>query len=96
MEFYCFFVVAIVITVLLYLFSFLDADLVLLFYSKFGKSPRAALAKKVVWISGASSGLGEHLAYELAKHGARLVLSARRKERLQQVQEKCFGKATLV
>lgn len=67
-----------------------DGDLTLLYYSKCGKSPRAQLAGKVVWISGASSGLGEYIAYELAKNGARLVLSARRKERLQQVKEKCI------
>ncbi|KAL7618785.1 11-beta-hydroxysteroid dehydrogenase-like 4A isoform X1 [Lactuca sativa] len=43
---------------------------------------REKLAGKVVLITGASSGIGEHLAYEYAKHGASLALVARREELL--------------
>lgn len=46
------------------------------------------LAGKVVIITGASSGIGEHLAYEYAKRGACLALVARRKELLVAVAEK--------
>ncbi|CAA7027756.1 unnamed protein product [Microthlaspi erraticum] len=45
------------------------------------------VAGKVVLISGASSGIGEHLAYEYAKKGAYLALVARRKDRLEIVAE---------
>lgn len=44
---------------------------------------------KTVWITGASSGLGEALAYALSKRGANLILSARRLSELERVAEYC-------
>lgn len=43
---------------------------------------------KVVWITGASSGIGEALVYAFAKEGARIVLSARREDALNSVAAK--------
>ena len=40
------------------------------------------IADKVVVITGASSGIGESTAKHLARHGAKVVLGARRKDRL--------------
>ncbi len=40
---------------------------------------------KVIWITGASSGIGEALALELAKQEARIILSARREDELKRV-----------
>lgn len=49
----------------------------------------STLSHKVIWITGASSGIGEALVYELAKKGARLILSSRRKEELERVKGNC-------
>jgi short-subunit dehydrogenase len=43
------------------------------------------LKDKVIWITGASSGIGEALALAFAKRGARLILSARRESELNRV-----------
>ena len=47
------------------------------------------LKNKVIWLTGASSGIGEALAYELVNKGAKLILSARRKDELDRVKGKC-------
>lgn len=44
---------------------------------------------KVVWITGASSGLGEALSKEFAAAEAKLVLSARRESELERVKKEC-------
>jgi dehydrogenase/reductase SDR family protein 7B len=44
---------------------------------------------KVVWITGASSGIGEFLAYALSAKGAKLILSGRRQEELERVKKAC-------
>jgi NADP-dependent 3-hydroxy acid dehydrogenase YdfG len=46
------------------------------------------IAGKVIVITGASSGIGEDAALLLAQHGAKIVLGARRKDRLDALAEK--------
>lgn len=49
-------------------------------------------AQQVIWITGASSGIGEALALEFSAAGAIPVLSARREAELMQLQGRCIEK----
>jgi short-subunit dehydrogenase len=51
---------------------------------------------KVVWITGASSGIGEALAVAFSREGARLVLSSRNAAELERVRRLCDGDRHLV
>lgn len=44
---------------------------------------------KVIWITGASSGIGKALALQLSKQNCRLILSSRREEALNKVKSEC-------
>jgi short-subunit dehydrogenase len=44
---------------------------------------------KTVWITGASSGIGEALAVEWSRRGARVILSARNEAELERVRARC-------
>ncbi|XP_030557376.1 dehydrogenase/reductase SDR family member 7 [Drosophila novamexicana] len=70
----------------------LDCNVALWYKSRFGNS-LSTMRGQVVWITGASSGIGRALAVSLARHGVRLVLSARRAEQLEQVQAECLAAA---
>lgn len=52
------------------------------------------LRDKVVWITGASSGIGEVLAREVAALGNHLIVSARRTPELERVAASCVGAAS--
>jgi short-subunit dehydrogenase len=48
--------------------------------------------QKVVWITGASSGIGEELARQLDRAGAKLILSARNVEKLKELKDSLQNK----
>jgi len=56
-----------------------------------GKSQENPFQGQVIWITGASGGIGAALARQLAARGARLVLSARRAEALAAVKADCVS-----
>lgn len=75
-----------------YGFSKLDANLYLWLLDRLCSGPAytSHLRGQVVWITGASSGIGEYLAYEFAKAGCRLALSGTNTSRLADVRAKCL------
>lgn len=54
--------------------------------------------KKTIWITGASSGIGEHCAYLFAKNNFNIIITALEEDKLNLVKEKCesFGSKCLV
>ena len=68
--------------------ALIDCNPSLWLYSKLFPSLDAYQGKSI-WITGASSGIGEELAVQLSHTGARLVLSARRKSELERVKARC-------
>ena len=51
--------------------------------------------KKIVWITGASSGIGEELSYKFAQKGWKTALTARRKDKLEKINKK-IGNENLI
>ncbi|CAG0896525.1 unnamed protein product [Darwinula stevensoni] len=92
------------IALILFLLLKIDCDPLLYFCKYFGKSPDEsanlsfhnhleALRGKVVWITGAGSGIGRQLAFALAKVGAKLVLHSLQGEDLDSVRTVCLENA---
>lgn len=75
-----------------YGFSRIDCNIYLWFLDRFltGPTYTSHLRGQVVWITGASSGIGEYIAYEFAKAGCKLALSGTNESRLDAVKAKCL------
>ncbi|XP_069612272.1 11-beta-hydroxysteroid dehydrogenase 1 [Ranitomeya imitator] len=58
------------------------------FYSGKEFKPEMLKGKRVI-VTGASSGIGEQMAYHLAKMGSHILITARTEEKLKKVVEKC-------
>jgi len=86
---FCFVLFLLWIVIFVILLFYLDGDLSLMWHAKFGRKIYE-LKGQVVWITGASTGIGASCAIEAAKLGAKLVLSARNEVLLQEVKEKCL------
>ena len=52
-------------------------------------SNQQAFSEKVVWITGASGGIGEEMAVAFAESGSKVVLSARNEQQLERVKDRC-------
>ncbi|TVU04422.1 hypothetical protein EJB05_50009, partial [Eragrostis curvula] len=57
-----------------------------------GPPRRERVEGKVVWITGASRGIGEVLAMQFASLGAKLILSARNRDELERVKQNIVSK----
>lgn len=53
------------------------------------------LNDKTIWITGASSGIGRELAIQLSAKGCNLILSARRKEALEETRQRCKNQGNI-
>jgi len=67
-----------------------DADMTTIIYEKFGKDVAKEMSAKVIWITGASTGIGAALAVEAVKKGAKIAISARRENLLTDIKAKCL------
>lgn len=47
---------------------------------------------KIFWVTGASSGIGKALVYELLDRGARVIASSNKADELKEVKDRCLGK----
>ncbi|KAG8191972.1 hypothetical protein JTE90_002243 [Oedothorax gibbosus] len=81
--------IILVVVFTLWYFFCNDRDITLFVLEYFGKGTRK-YSGKVVWLVGASTSLGQAMALELAKAGAKIILSSRRQHILQKLKEDCI------
>jgi len=86
---FCFAISCIWLVIFIILLFIMDGDLSLMFHAKFGRKIYE-MKDKVIWITGASTGIGAACAIQCAKVGAKLVLSARNETLLWEIKQKCL------
>jgi dehydrogenase/reductase SDR family protein 7 len=84
-----------IIIAIIGIFLISDCDLFLQ-YAPYDE--KNAFENQIVWILGASSGIGAYLAIDLTKAGAQVIISARRENLLHEVAENCtkYGKTPMI
>ena len=83
---------AVVFALLAFLFIWKDCSFWLAVLDTFAQR-KNRLKNKTVWIVGASSGIGEELAYQFAKLQAKLVLTSTTESKLEQVKAECLKRS---
>uniref|UniRef100_A0A7I4YWS2 Dehydrogenase/reductase SDR family member 7 n=1 Tax=Haemonchus contortus TaxID=6289 RepID=A0A7I4YWS2_HAECO len=88
--------VLLVCTVILIALFFKNTDCTfnLWFWSKFGANEERYFRGKTIWVIGCSSGIGAELVLRLAQLECSIILSARRKEKLDELKRKCDEKSS--
>lgn len=82
----------VILIILIAIFLISDADLLIYFLKLINNSQNKKLfTDKVIWITGASSGLGAELANDFSRLGAQVILSARRNDKLLEVKNKIMN-----
>ncbi|XP_005987758.1 11-beta-hydroxysteroid dehydrogenase 1 [Latimeria chalumnae] len=69
---------------------FVGFSLAFYFYSGDEFKPEMLKGKRII-VTGASTGIGEQIAYHLAQMGSKVLITARREERLKEVVAKCLS-----
>lgn len=90
LSFSLLFILLIILSIFYTLFKFFRADGDFTLLSK--KLKREEFENRVVWISGASRGIGEAQANYFASLGAKIILSARNEAELERVRNELIGK----
>ncbi|KAJ1350284.1 Dehydrogenase/reductase SDR member 7 [Parelaphostrongylus tenuis] len=64
------------------------------FWSKFGSNEEKYFFGKTVWVIGCTSGIGAEIVHRLTQLDCNMILSARRKEKLDELKQKCDTKSS--
>jgi len=88
----CCILTLIIIAVLFYGFLKLDCNPLLAFYERFFPN-KQKLKNKTIWVVGASTGIGEEIALQLAELNCRLILTSTSENKLNEVAKECIKRS---